>query len=766
MGLKNVKFAHTYDYSNRRRNGFHLLILITIELLVNLSNCSETITLNDQQTTLVHALAIVPTTHKESDFNLLPTWMKGEEILPAIQLAVKEINEQYNFLRGHQLEVIPVRVPMCDLNEGNLQFVKSVERNTHILGSVGYICQNLDQHFVHLLKHKEISAIQIAAHKPPVTTAEYSRSGSHLQYSILPSLQSTARAAVRLMQTLDWKRVAVVSNRNFIIQQLEFVKEAEMYSIEVALILQSGCDSTLKQLQTFGIKIIVLFLSPTETVDILCCAYLHGFNWPHYAWILMETNSLNELSNISKMCSENCNTSVINAMNKTVLIRQNIFAPKKNYILPSGMNYSNYYNTYLDELEEAATELNATLQSNLYANVLYDSIWAFALSLNRSLNILKERNLSLINISHAKSEILDILEEQLSELSFHGATGFLNFSRSNVAALQTTTELFQFHYSHYVTIGSYDFTLDILQLNLTTLSDVPTDQLNHIYVSYPTSLAAILFILILLCFILTTLLTLLYVHYRKQPSIKATSTSLSACLFIGCYFLLATSFITTFTNTYHNEKLFRESFAYQVFACTCGLYLLNIGADLIFATIIAKTLRLYHIFNKFGKASQLCSDRCLFVFILITVSVKVVLLVLWTSLDVNYIAFDEQVISQSVPPYILKISRCQSNYLELWIGIVFGYSLLLNLIMIALAVLTRKIERKHFNESTIICKLSFLLFMIWIITVSLWFVFLYSDSINLRRLCFDVAGILSVISCHSVLILPKIYPLVRHSCSS
>ena len=67
-------------------------------------------------------------------------------------------------------------------------------------------------------------------------------------------------------------------------------------------------------------------------------------------------------------------------------------------VLPSGLSYSTYFDAYLQELEKFSLELNVSLQSNPYANVLYDSIWAVALTINRSLSELNERNFSLTNI--------------------------------------------------------------------------------------------------------------------------------------------------------------------------------------------------------------------------------------------------------------------------------------------------------------------------------------------------------------------------------
>ena len=65
---------------------------------------------------------------------------------------------------------------------------------------------------------------------------------------------------------------------------------------------------------------------------------------------------------------------------------------------------------------------------------------------NRSLCVLNERNLSLTNIHQGTGiEIKNVLEDQLSPLSFLGATGhgWLNFSHS-AAAVETSIEVLQF----------------------------------------------------------------------------------------------------------------------------------------------------------------------------------------------------------------------------------------------------------------------------------------------------------------------------------
>ena len=54
---------------------------------------------------------------------------------------------------------------------------------------------------------------------------------------------------------------------------------------------------------------------------------------------------------------------------------------------------------------------------------------------------------------------MDVLEEQLSQLSFQGSTGFLNFSHST-AAMQALVNISQFQNGQPVHIGSYTFALN------------------------------------------------------------------------------------------------------------------------------------------------------------------------------------------------------------------------------------------------------------------------------------------------------------------
>ena len=691
----------------------------------------------------IHIMAVVPTAGELDNINALPQWKRGEEILLGARLALREINNSFNLFTGYQLEVIPIRVPLCNFNTGIIPFIKELTSDeNNIAGIVGYFCHNLAQRLSQLVQHEQIRVVQISA-----TSSLDRNCVPHVQHSILPSTEFSARAVVLLMQRLGWSRVAIISNQNlnFMNAKRAFFKDAKGHGIKVELNVElspmsyrSSTKQLLQDLLNFGIKIIIAFVSPSEAVDIICYAYLDGFKWPDYAWIIMEVYDSKSFL-YSKFCSQ---TSAIVSLSNVIFLSPQQKKPHE---------YS--------ALKESAKELKAALQSNPYANVLYDSVWAIALTLNGSLSKLKARNISVANISCAKREFMDVLEEQLSELSFVGATGLLNFSHS-AAALQISVDLLQFQDGQPIKIGSYDLSFDKFLLNKSVLGEIPSDTLNRIYVLYPIPLMVILSIVIGLCFALTTISMCLFIYYRQQPAIKATSNTLSHCMFIGCYFLLISSFFHTVTSgNRSNESL-------QYFSCSFISYSGTIGFDIVLATVIAKTLRIYHIFNRFGNVDppKICYDQGLFILILIIVSVKIVLLILWTFLDINHVVEMEEFISQSVPPYFLVRETCQSNHLRVWIVAVFGYSIILMFIMVLLAVLTRKVKQSDFKDSKKINTLVVTLAFNICISVTLWILLRLIDATNLSRVAYGIGTMTAAELCQVFLILPKILPLVLHSC--
>jgi hypothetical protein len=186
----------------------------------------------------------------------------------------------------------------------------------------------------------------------------------------------------------------------------------------------------------------------------------------------------------------------------------------------------------------------------------------------------------------------------------------------------------------------------------------------------------------------------------------------------------------------------------------------NVGIDLVLATVIAKTLRIYHIFKTFGKISKLCSDQGLFILISSIISLKIIMLIIWARFDASHVVDSQQLVSKSVPPFVQVVQQCRSVYHGYWVILTFGYSTLLCLVMILLAILTRKIKRGDFKDSKKINLLVATLILDVSIFVPLWFILRGLAAPNLSRLAYNIATLIAAVLCQVLLLLPKTVPLV------
>ena len=73
----------------------------------------------------------------------------------------------------------------------------------------------------------------------------------------------------------------------------------------------------------------------------------------------------------------------------------------------------------------------------MYASYLYDQLWAIVMAVNNSLPVLENRNLSIDNYTIGQREITDVIEQQMSNLSFQDAGGWVEFNQyHSVSILQ------------------------------------------------------------------------------------------------------------------------------------------------------------------------------------------------------------------------------------------------------------------------------------------------------------------------------------------
>ena len=218
-----------------------LIILLCSEYSLVTSTSGMTPLFSRKERSALQVMVVIPTAaYTSNDITQIPQWEKEKEILPGAHLAAKEINEPSNLLSGYQLEVIPVRVPHCELlSEAIVPFVEGLTSNHNIIGIVHYFCHTLAQYLSPLAHYWTAPVIQISA-----TSLEDSSNDDnvpYLQHSILPLRESIASATVQLLQSLGWNKIAIIGNQNptFVDSRRAFVKNANENGIQIETHLEA-----------------------------------------------------------------------------------------------------------------------------------------------------------------------------------------------------------------------------------------------------------------------------------------------------------------------------------------------------------------------------------------------------------------------------------------------------------------------------------------------------------------------------------------------
>ena len=625
----------------------------------------------------------------------VPRWDRGLEILQAAQLAVDKINGDPSILPGYQLELVQVDTGTCTHSfhsEGLINFVHQItQEENHIVGVVGLFCTSVAQLLSPLAGHQGIDLLHISGSVSPVL-----RNQEKYPYlwHMIPSSAAYVDAVLEMMDAFEWRNIAVLGAPGDLYYHTaeEFTLKHHGNTSRLATLLMSDgqVSSALRDLRQSRKRIVFASVEAKVAAQMICLAYQEGLVWPDYAWILPDHHIDDLLFHADDMCDVD-------------VLR---IALERVYLIHFHFDSS-----------DPLTQYNTTLTPNPYTNVMHDSIQAFAHSLNATVGHLGAMNLSLEDYRLGNSDITDMIERELKTLSFTGALGHVQFD-ANKRERQTTVDILQIRNGTATQVGSYNPVTGqlVLDQEIDPIQDVQSTEIPRILRHLPFPVAGILFTGIGMGIIITTVILVLFIYYRKSAEIKATSFNLSLLMFVGCYLL----FISTLFNTV-SELIDLNQGPYF---CNSVTWCASLGINFVFGTLLVRMLRIYRIFNFFGKLERKkWSDCVLCIVVLLIVGIEATLLLIWSLVDVFTIREVETYQDTVSPPYIEIVQFCSSTYLQTWLILVLGEVGILMFVVAFLAFKTRKIRRKHFKDTK---KVNIYLFMniLLICTVApLWYVF-------------------------------------------
>jgi len=359
------------------------------------------------------------------------------------------------------------------------------------------------------------------------------------------------------------------------------------------------------------------------------------------------------------------------ALRKSILVNYKLLAEDPNATTVSGFTSAEYRRMYEQRVLEHSSMHSSSLMlvPTNWGAPLYDAVWAMALAINKSLETLEKRNLSLANYHSGKPEITYQILNETYSLDFKGVSGQINFD-TNSGFSSRFIDIYQVVGGNEMHVAnSFRGNITIIRRAVEFIKGSFTER--AITVEMPLAMVFLIAIVVLL--LAVTMTHLVSTVYYKYRSIKASSPKLNHLIYLGCYFL------TAFTILYITIKAFRMSDT--IVGNICHLqwaWLLPMGYTLIFGTVIARTWRLYQIFIHYLDPGPFISNPSLFGIVAIFLFVNLILAVVWTAVDPFHIEIVARESIQEELGLRIELDRlCTSRYNRfLWVLLMVPLSLL------------------------------------------------------------------------------------------
>ena len=688
----------------------------------------------------------------------------GLSSLPGARIARDEINNHSDILEGYHIELIEGNAEACTRLTAPDGLVNLVEyfieaKCSPVVAVAGLVCSSHTLELSRVASRGQVSLIALAAANSPIFELESDRY-PHL-WRFLGSASVYGEASLALMNKYDWRRIGVVhlNGHIFLYHIAQYFKvrlnQSDEFSFGVDGNQKGSSLEAVKFIKENQITVIALSVNPELAALILCTAYDEGLVYPHYIFLIF---SRTHESILPEAYGPNCTREKITAALRGHILMYTQQVPDDSSIIldTTGEEYTHLEAKYRQEADLVKRDYFKShgvqpqlLDSLDEATALYDQLWSLALAINRSLPELERINMSLTHYTTHQQQVTHIIENHLSNLSFQGASGHVQFDSKR--GVSTPVQFFVSSESGQVRrVGVYDprntadFHIDI------NSSDLPRDRLPIQYIVLPLSLTVVAYVLSCAVALFTTVVLVLYLYYRDHKEVKATSPYLSILVFIGCYLLCMAAAV--------EATIVAFVFSFRILALIVSIRILLLvnGIGLILLTIFINMLRIYQIFFSWMKELGAVWKSCSMLFIVLLLSVLPNLLLLILILVEPPRLNDRVAIVTPTVVYMVR-STVANLHFAAFLSLYFGLFVLLILFF---AFRTRKINHPNFKDTKKVVLFIALLIICVGLSSPLYSSLRQSNNELLASLVLSAAILLIPMMCVVILYVPKLPPAI------
>ncbi|ESP00240.1 hypothetical protein LOTGIDRAFT_141127 [Lottia gigantea] len=689
-------------------------------------------------------------------FPMNGSWAGGQACLPAVLMALQDVNNRSDILRDYELEM-SFDDSQCMPGLGtkvlyNLLYTKPVK--LMVLSG----CSIVSTFVAQAAKMWNLVVLAYGASSPALSNRQ--RFPTFFRTHPSATLHNPTR--VKIFQKFGWTKIATIQDTQEVFQSTKEdlskrVKAAGINIVATQTFLTDPVNA-VRSLKRQDARIIVGLFYEDAARKVFCQVYKEKLYGKKYVWLLIGWYPDNWYK--SKLDSINCTGDQLAEALEGHFTTEAVILHQDSSMTDVGMTAPEFTRRLDEKLRYEKNITDTSLVTGYpEAPLAYDAVWAMALALNKTAVRLAEKNLSLLDFDYVNKNITDEIYSAMNSTKFLGVSGNVAFSSQGDRIAWTQIE--QMINGTYHKLGYYDSVAD----NLTWFGKekwkggkIPKDHtvvVNSLRVVSPALYYSMCGVASL--GILAGVVCLLFNYTNRNRRIIALSQPLvNSITCIGCMICLLCIFMVGL------DGKFLPADKYSL-KCQVGAWILSIGFTLGYGSMFAKVWMVHKLTTASKKERK---EWGVHVVLSIFLALDVAILTIWQIMDplqrkLEFFPLENPRNTDEDIKLLPQLEHCYSEHLSIWLGVLFGYKSILLIFGIFLSYELRSVKLKQVNDSKFVAMGIYNVVVMCVITAPITLIIGHQQDATFAFI--SLAIVLCSFLSMGLLFVPKMVEVKRHS---
>ncbi|XP_076381536.1 gamma-aminobutyric acid type B receptor subunit 1 isoform X2 [Megalopta genalis] len=706
-------------------------------------------------------------------------WQGGQACMPAVNLALDDVNREKNLLPGFTLK-LHSNDSECEPGLGasvmyNLLYYSP--RKLMLLAGCSTVCTTVAE----AAKMWNLVVLCYGASSPALSD----RNRFPTLFRTHPSATVHNPTRIKLLQKFGWSRVAILQQAEEVfistVEDLESrCKEAGIEIVTRQSFLSDPSDA-VRNLRRQDARIIVGLFYVVAARRVLCELYHQNLYGKSYVWFFIGWYEDNWFEvNLDKE-GITCTKEQMRLAAEGHLTTEALMWNQNNDTTISGMTSEDFRLRLNKMLKEDGYDIDNNRYPEGYqeAPLAYDAVWSVALAFNKSMEKLAKQGKSLKNFVYTDREIADEIYSAINSTQFLGVSGYVAFSSQGDRIALTQIE--QVIDGKYVKLGYYDTQSDNLtwrNMERWIGGKVPQDRTIVRTVLRTVSLP----LFICMCtissigIVLAVGLIIFNIWNRHRSVIMSSHPVCNTIMLVGVIACFVSVFLLGIDGRFVTEWEYPA-------VCQARAWMLSTGFTLAFGAMFSKVWRVHRLTTK-TKADQAKSltqsapllhgpqlplkkiqPWKLYTMVSGLLAMDIVLLISWQVLDplqrkMETFPLESSPFGDDDARIRPELEHCESDHNNVWLGLVYSYKGIILVFGLFLAYETRSIKVKQINDSRYVGMSIYNVVVLCVITVPVTMVIASQQDASFAFVA--LAIVFCCVLSMALIFVPKMIEVISH----